>query len=235
MFSRRASIEPSCGSMDMSREEPSSPRRNRRASAGEVFAPLLFLLGVPAPTSLSSSAPPLTQSNRKSTSPVSRFNDGGSPDVATPLAWRRKRRPTDDAAFPSMETILPNQPDVLFHPSTSARSLRAASSRTTLGSQSDTESTLDFHAASLPCETVVRVCFMCDCTEPRSSHTPPSELIPSPCKCSLSWVHVNCLNGYRETSGRNSCPVCCTTWYQGYATVSFRRSFSMSFFAPGSK
>ncbi|ETV79980.1 hypothetical protein H257_07176 [Aphanomyces astaci] len=231
MFSRRASIEP----IGTSREEASPPRRHRRASAGEVFAPLLSLLGVPpASSAMSMSAPPTTQSRRKTTNtPVYRFHEDGLRVLAIPPARRRRRKPTDDAVYTPMETTMPQHPDVLFHPSSSGLSLKAASSHTTFGSQSDTESASDFRAASAPCDAVVRVCLICDCTASRFPS--PNELIPSPCKCSLSWVHLNCLQEYREASGRNSCPVCFTTWYQGYAQVSFRRSFSMNLFGPGHK
>ncbi|RHY96287.1 hypothetical protein DYB37_006863 [Aphanomyces astaci] len=200
MFSRRASIEP----IGTSREEASPPRRHRRASAGEVFAPLLSLLGVPpASSAMSMSAPPTTQSRRKTTNtPVYRFHEDGLRVLAIPPARRRRRKPTDDAVYTPMETTMPQHPDVLFHPSSSGLSLKAASSHTTFGSQSDTESASDFRAASAPCDAVVRVCLICDCTASRFPS--PNELIPSPCKCSLSWVHLNCLEEYREASGRNS-------------------------------
>ncbi|RHZ40141.1 hypothetical protein DYB31_008031 [Aphanomyces astaci] len=178
----------------------------------EVFAPLLSLLGVPpASSAMPMSAPPTTQSRIKTTNtPVHRFHEDGLRVLTIPPARRRRRKPTDDAVYTPMETTMPQHPDVLFHPSSCGLSLKAASSHTTFGSQSDTESASDFRAASAPCDAVVRVCLICDCTASRFPS--PNELIPSPCKCSLSWVHLNCLEEYREASGRNSCPVCFTTW-----------------------
>ncbi|RHY20725.1 hypothetical protein DYB25_005208 [Aphanomyces astaci] len=132
----------------------------------EVFAPLLSLLGVPpASSAMPMSAPPTTQSRIKTTNtPVHRFHEDGLRVLTIPPARRRRRKPTDDAVYTPMETTMPQHPDVLFHPSSCGLSLKAASSHTTFGSQSDTESASDFRAASAPCDAVVRVCLICDCT-----------------------------------------------------------------------
>ncbi|EQC26612.1 hypothetical protein SDRG_15552 [Saprolegnia diclina VS20] len=86
---------------------------------------------------------------------------------------------------------------------------------------SDTGNVMLFHASS-------RRCTICD-TAPTSS-----ELITSPCKCSLAWLHPQCLEDFKLASGRNTCPRCNATWFQGFAPVKLRRSYSLKFFTPSS-
>ncbi|KAF0700564.1 Aste57867_8900 [Aphanomyces stellatus] len=235
MFSRRSSVEASCGETS----DDGSPRRSRRASAGEVFAPLLTLIGARRPPADTVTCIP--PSNRKST-PTGR-REGFHDDKPTSRR-RRRHLPTD--SYPSLDSSMTSDVRIpLFTPSPSTVALLRASSshaslnpssqssRTTLCSHLDSEDEL--RAASVPNDRSNRTCLICDCPVPPQTNAAHNELVPSPCKCSFAWVHLNCLEDFREASGRNCCPVCTTTWYQGYAQVSFRRSFSLSRFAPGFK
>ncbi|KAH9102771.1 hypothetical protein LEN26_006806 [Aphanomyces euteiches] len=213
MFSRRRSVEP----IEMI-EESASPRR-RRTSAGEVFAPILTFIG-----SKRVSVPPTPSTLQPTLSPREpTLND----DVA-PIKRRRRRLPRD--SLPT-DACLPAEPLQSSPESKTSLHLTSDSSCSTFIAQtnSETEIETERRAASLPNDKPARTCQICEAASCASISN--NALSPSPCNCSFAWVHIDCLEAFRRASGRNTCPVCSVTWYQGYAQVKQRRSCSLSGFS----